>query len=135
MNFRTSAKFTPVSISRLMQTQVPKMVAAIEQGCEAVVTEAEAIVPVDTGELRESIHVASVSLIGTTVQGSVVADAPHAAYVEYGTGFRGQASAGAGVGPYSESWPGQAAQPYMRPALDSSRGEILAAFRKNGFKV
>lgn len=118
-----------------MQAIVPKLVAAVTEGSEAVAAEAQAIVPVDTGELRDSIHVDSVELVGSTVQGVVSADSGHAAYVEFGTGQRGAASEGAGAGPYSPSWPGMPAQPYMRPALDSARAEVLAAYEKQGFKV
>lgn len=135
MNFKAVSVFKPVQISRVMQAIVPAVVAAVTEGCTAIVDEAEAIVPVETGELRDSIHTASVSLIGTQVQGVVVADSPHAAFVEYGTGQRGASSAGAGEGPYSPNWPGMAAQPFMRPALDTARPAIIAAFAKRGFKV
>jgi hypothetical protein len=65
----------------------------------------------------------------------VQATSPHAAYVEFGTGQRGAASAGAGNGPYSETWPGMPAQPYLRPALDTARPAILGAFARRGFRV
>ena len=135
MNFRASSEVKFVDLSRIMQRIVPALVDSVEEGCEAVVAEAQTIVPVDTGALKESIHTASVELVGSTVQGHVVADEPYAAYVEYGTGQRGAASPGAGPGPYSPSWPGQMAQPYMRPALDTARPAILGAFAKRGFTV
>ena len=135
MNFRASSTFTPVDLSRLMQRVVPALVDAVTESCETVVEEAQAIVPVDTGELRESIHTADVSLVGSVVSGSVEASSPHAGYVEFGTGARGAASAGAGPYPYTESWPGMPAQPYLRPALDTARPAILQAFVSRGFKV
>lgn len=50
----------------------------------------------------------------------------HAAYVEFGTGRRGAASAG--VSPanqgYDGDWPGMAAQPYMYPMAQRMRGEF-----------
>lgn len=118
-----------------MQRIVPQLVDAVTEACAAVADEAEAIVPVDTGELKSSIGIGTVSLEGTTVQGTVQATAPYAAYVEFGTGVRGAASPGAGEGPYSESWPGMPAQPYLRPALDTARPAILEAFAKRGFRV
>lgn len=135
MNFRAESRFTPVDLVRLQQFYVPKIVAAVTDGCGAVAAEAQVIVPVDTGELRDSIGVGPIELVGTAVRGSVEATAPHAAYVEFGTGQRGQASPGAGAGPYSPSWPGMPAQPYLRPALDTARSEIIAAFRKQGLKT
>jgi HK97 gp10 family phage protein len=135
VNFKATSTFTPVAISRAMQTVVPRLVAAIEESQAAVSEEAQTIVPVDTGELRESIGPGPVELVGSVVSGTVEATAPYAAYVEFGTGQRGAASAGAGEGPYSQSWPGMPASPYLRPALDTSRAAILSAFVKQGFSV
>ena len=118
-----------------MQSVVPRLVAAVEDASLSVMFEAQALVPVDTGELQSSIGTGPVELVGSVVRGTVEANAPYAAYVEYGTGQRGEASAGAGPGPYSPSWPGMPAQPYMRPALDTARPAILDAFAKQGFKV
>ncbi len=125
----------PLDIVTLMNRYVPRLVAAVTEGCEAVTIEAKALCPVDTGELQASIHVASVELVGTVVTGSVVADAPHAAYVEFGTGIRGSESPGAGAGPYSPTWPGMPAQPYLRPALDSSHGAIVDAYSHQGLRA
>lgn len=135
MNFKATSTFKPVDVSRAMQKIVPAMVAAVTEACGAVANEAEAIVPVDTGELRASIGVGPVALEGNAVTGTVEATAPYAAYVEYGTGIRGAASAGAGPGPYSGSWPGMPAQPYLRPSLDTARPDIIEAFARRGFKV
>ena len=62
---------------------------------EEVATDARAIVPVDTGTLRDSIH---------TEPGKVVVTAPYAAFVEYGTADT-------------------SAQPYLRPAADTANDE------------
>ena len=93
--------------------------------------EAEAIVPVDTGALRESGHVELVVSSGPRPSAAVVFDQPYAAYLEYGTGQRGAASQGAGEGPYDPNWPGMVAQPYLRPALDTARPHIVEVFRDN----
>jgi hypothetical protein len=55
--------------------------------------------------------------------------------VEFGTGRRGASSAGAGPYSYDPNWPGMVAQPYMRPALDTARPQILAAFAEAGFTI
>lgn len=62
---------------------------------------------------------------------SVIADNPHAAYVEFGTGRRGAAT-GAGEG-YDGDWAGMAAQSYMQRAADEMKSafarEIITAVR------
>lgn len=109
----------------------------------ATIVEEEAIsrCPVDTGALVSSISIDIQRGIQSAKAGgplhsslfSVSAQvAPHtdyAAYVEFGTGVRGAASAGAGPGPYNPSWPGMVAQPYMRPALDNNRGAAEDAIK------
>ncbi len=114
----------------------PAVVAGVEAFATLVLQEAQSIVPVDTGELRDS---GSVVMAETekSVTGNVVFSAGHAGYVEFGTGIRGSESAGAGPYSYSATWPGMAAQPYLRPALDIARdagkslfaSQVAAAFR------
>ena len=99
----------------------------MQESVTLVQQEAQAIVPVDTGELKASIQT-SVEWSGTTVEGEVFADSPHAGFIEFGTGQRGAASPGAGPYPYSPGWPGMPAQPFMRNSLDSSKRAILGIF-------
>ncbi len=135
MNLRATSDFRPGNFAKLEALIVPRIIKAIGNGTAAVATEAEAIVPVDTGELRGSIGT-TVAWEGQQVNGSVQATAPHSAYVEFGTGIAGASSAGAGQGiTYSPTWPGMPAQPYLRPALDTGRPAILSAFRDEGFEV
>ena len=77
-----------------------------------------------------------VELVGSVVRGTVEANAPYAAYVEYGTGQRGAASAGAGAGPYSPNWPAGYASPRRICAwLSTPRAPaILDAFAKQGLQ-
>ena len=51
--------------------------------------------------------------------------------VELGTGVRGASSPGAGPGPYKLSWPGMAARPYLRPAWDQHRREVIGVTSEN----
>ena len=134
MNIRASANFKPGSLAAIEAKLVPRIIAAVGKGTDVVANEARAICPVDTGELRSTIG-ASVVWAGYQITGSVQATAKHAAYVEFGTGQRGAASPGAGPYPYSPSWPGMPAQPYMRPAIDSNHGAIVQAFRDEGFNA
>lgn len=108
-----------------------KITPAVRAGVEAfgqlVLQEAQAIVPVRTGELRDSGAVV-VEEQDKRVVAHVVFSADHAAYVEFGTGRRGAASKGAGPYSYSETWPGMEARPYLRPALDTAREAGKALF-------
>ena len=148
MNFRATSTFKPVDLVSLQANFVPKIVAAVTEGCGAVVNEAQVLCPVESGELLESIHTASVELVGTSVTGSVVASAPYAGFVEFGTGLAGEGTypydlpqsgvpfTGSWVYDYKrQNWQGHESQTFMRPGLDAARGAIVAAFAKRGFKV
>jgi HK97 gp10 family phage protein len=119
---------TAISTWRPRPGAVADLIARIEGGAEAGVTAvaqrvldaAQAIVPVRTGDLRDSGHL-EVNRTRGQASAAVVFDSDHAVYVEFGTGQRGAASAGAGPGPYSPTWPGMPAQPYLRPAFDEQR--------------
>lgn len=106
----------------------PGVIASAKASADVVLQEARQIVPVDTGELKAS-GVTSVTTTESTAVGHVAFTANHAAYVEYGTGHRGAASPGRGPYPYTMSWPGMPAQPYLRPALDTARQAIRGIFR------
>lgn len=78
--------------------------AGVLTGAEAVLAEAEAIVPVDTGTLRDSLEI-SVDDDGGVIVGTPVEYAP---FVEFGT---------------SDT----PAQPFLRPAADSASTEVEQA--------
>lgn len=109
----------------------PAIIKSVAAAQGLIVQEARSLCPVRTGQLRDSIAAAEPEDTGKTVVGQVYASEPHAAFVEYGTGQRGAASAGAGKGPYSASWHGMAAQPFLRPALDSTREAVKGIFNSN----
>jgi len=106
----------------------PAVLASVEAACGLIQATAQEYCPVDTGRLRDSITV-EVEQLDTTVRGTVGPHTDYAAFVEFGTGIRGASSPGAGAGPYSPTWPGMVAQPYMRPAMDESVGPIMELFR------
>ena len=130
MNFKAQSSFSGLNLSVAQAAFETAARLSVEQGAAAVLETAESIVPVDTGELRESGHVELLQS-GPQPSAAVVFDSEHAAYVEYGTGIRGAASPGAGEGPYDPNWPGMPAQPYLRPSLDIERPNIAEIFRDN----
>ncbi len=83
------------------------------------------LVPVRSGELKGSLKGRVIKRPGhingkTVWAAELTAGAPHALFVEYGTGRRGRGTAGQ---PKPEGYrhgahPGMEAQPYMRPALN-----------------
>lgn len=106
----------------------PAVRAGVAAFTQAIYDESQSLVRVRTGELKAS----GKQVITETekrVTGHVVYDAPHAGYVEFGTGIRGAESAGAGPYSYSATWPGMPAQPYLRPALDIARETGFALFK------
>lgn len=123
------AQFTPRGLlGRFIPAVItPAVQASVQAAVELIQQTAQIYCPVDTGALKDSITT-EVNETGSTVVGSVGPHMPYADYVEYGTGSKGDPEA-----PYShvESWPGMPAQPFMRPALDESKGSILDLFRSN----
>jgi HK97 gp10 family phage protein len=111
-------QFVPVKI-------VPGVRASVQASVDLIQQTARTYCPVETGALRDSITT-EVDDSGATVVGSVGPHMPYAEYVEFGTGRRGDPAV-----PHNEDWPGQVAQPYMRPALDESKGSILDLFKSN----
>lgn len=110
----------------------------------------------DTGRLRNSIHTklggsgdnysykddngnkfdGSLSSLGEVHTVSVGTNVEYAAYVECGTGRRGEASPSPPKYPgasYKEDWAGQEAQPYLWPALQQNR-ENVQEIIKDGLK-
>lgn len=103
--------------------------------------EAKELAPVDTGDLKQSI-------ICTTVQANnkissvISTNSDHAAYVEFGTGKKGENTPVEGKYPGTlaykqDKWrvnipdvgvrwiEGQPAQPYLYPALKNNRDEVI----------
>jgi HK97 gp10 family phage protein len=147
MNIRATSTFRPGNFAKLEAILAPKLITATKNACDVVVATAKVLVPVDTGELQSSIG-SSVALKGTTVTGTVLAAAPHAAFIEFGTGLVGAASdhgalpsvgvpiTGAWIYDYKrQGWIGMPARPYLRPAIDTNHTVILDCFAAEGFTV
>ena len=73
-------RFVPNPFIGELLKRSPLVKSALENRAEEAVEQVKAIAPVDTGAFRDSIHT-------TTENGDVqlVADVPHAVYVEFGT--------------------------------------------------
>ena len=128
-----TGRYTPRSdIGQFIATKiVPGLLEAVDACGQIVEDEAKLLCPVRTGALRDSIgH--RVDQTGSSVYSTVYAGEDYAGYVEMGTGIRGAASPGAGPYEYSATWPGMEAQPYLRPALDSTRDQNKTAFVQHG---
>ena len=149
------------SLGKLSQTD---LYGAVARGIKTVQAEAKSLSPVHDGELRDSIYT-SVETSDGNIVGTCYTNKSYAAYVEFGTGPKGQANH-EGISPdaavsYSQSpwwihesqvgretaerygWPcidtpdgrfyrcsGQAAQPYMYPALKNNEQEIERIFEE-----
>jgi hypothetical protein len=134
------ALFTPGDTRRALDIYVQvSLFAKVRRAQQIVVDEAKSICPIRTGELAESIHAVEPEIADNQIVGRIVADAPHAAFVELGTGLRGAGTypgplpqqgvpiTGSWVYDYrNQGWPGMPSQPYMRPALDLARSAVLA---------
>jgi HK97 gp10 family phage protein len=130
MGIIATAKFSPGNIKGVLDLYVQvKAFAKVQRAQAVVLQEAQSLCPVDTGELRDSLRSEAIQDDGSRITGAVSANTDYAAYVEFGTGKRGAASPGAGSGPYSPTWPGMPAQPYLRPALDQARQQVLEEFQ------
>ena len=135
MNFRANPTFRAGSWSALQSLLVPKVIAAVTNGAQAVLEISQQYVPYRTGALAASGGV-EVEWSGNRITGAVSYTAPYAAYNEFGTGKRGAESGHGGPGIESDPhWPGMSGHPYLRPALDSGRPQILAAFSDAGFTI
>lgn len=130
MKLSAKATYRPRTTSgQFMDTVItPGARASVQAACQTIQQRAQGLAPVDTGALRDSITV-EINDSGKTVIGTVGPHVDYAAYVEFGTGIAGASSPGAGAGPYNPNWPGMPAQPYMRPAFDETKPEILDMFR------
>lgn len=126
MHFEFNIDGFDKSIARMKQMADPNVVdgavlAGLREGGSLVQTEAKNLCPVDSGQLRNSIVVTDLpEQVGVEIGSNV----EYAAYVEYGTGQRGDPSV-----PHREDWAGMSPQPYLYPALDANKENIANAVK------
>ncbi len=115
-------------LAQLLGSKVKYIQNALKDGLENIVSvgalpieeEAKAIVVVDTGALRDSIHTEIEVLSPSSAMGKIGSGLPYAARIEFG--FHGVDSLGRHYN--------QAAQPYLRPAMDSKAPAALQAMKE-----
>ncbi|GGA31738.1 HK97-gp10 family putative phage morphogenesis protein [Psychrobacillus lasiicapitis] len=104
----------------------------IRKGTMLVQGDAKELAPVaeiDGGLLRGSIQ-AKVTEKNGDITGKVSTNVEYAAYVEFGTGQRGEGSPSPPKSPenlnYRQDWAGMDAQPYLYPALNQNKERVKA---------
>lgn len=110
--------------------------AALGKVCALVERDAKQKAPKDTGALRRSIE-SKIEKDSTEIKGVVFTPLEYAPYVEYGTGLFAESGGRADV-PWSyqddkgewHTTSGQHPQPFMRPALDENRAQILRILKE-----
>lgn len=113
-----------------------KLEAALERSCMLVERTAKQKAPKGNGELRRSIT-SKVDTDGDNIEGVVYTPLEYAPYVEYGTGLFAEEGGRLDV-PWNyrddegnwHSTSGMKPQPYMRPALNEHREEILRLIKE-----
>lgn len=113
-----------------------KLTAALTKACLLVEREAKKKAPKGTGELRRSIT-SEVREEGGDIVGVVFTPLEYAPYVEYGTGLFAEEGGRKDV-PWCyqddegewHSTSGMKPQPFMRPALDENREDIMKILRE-----
>lgn len=117
-------------LEKLSSTE--KLTNALQQCCFLVEGDAKRNCPVQTGELRASIT-SRVEEVEGNLQGEVGTPLMYGNYVEYGTGLFSSLGLGRKDVPWwykneKDEWvstSGQPPQPFLIPALNNNRNEIL----------
>ena len=112
--------------------------AAMKKACALVEREAKKKAPKDTGELRRSIS-SKLEITENEILGIVYSALLYAPYIEYGTGLFAENGGRVDV-PWNyrddkgewHTTSGMKPQPYMRPALNECREEIVRILKEGG---
>lgn len=110
---------------------------ALEKACALVERSAKQKAPKDTGELRNSIT-SRIDTAGGEISGVVYTPVEYAPYVEFGTGLFAEGGNGRKDVPWAykdekgewHSTSGMHPQPFLRPALDDNRTQIIKILRE-----
>lgn len=110
MRLTATASFTPsANLGSFIESKIrPAVQVAMEQACTLVQDRAKALVPVDTGRLRESIDT-QITSDALQITGIIAPHTEYAGFVEFGTHR-------------------QHAEPYMRPAIDETKDQVKDIF-------
>ena len=110
---------------------------SMKKACALVERAAKIKAPKDTGALRRSIT-SKVTKVNGAVQGVIFTPLEYAPYVEYGTGLFAEKGGRNDAWSYQDdegNWHttnGQPPQPFLRPAFNESRTEILRILKEGG---
>lgn len=127
-------------VKRLEKTASPEKVrASLGKACALVERAAKENAPKGTGELRRSIT-STIEGSGTNLSGIVFTPLEYAPYVEYGTGLFAEEGGRQNV-PWNykddegnwHSTSGMPPRPFMRPAIENNRLQIMRIL-KEGMK-
>lgn len=110
---------------------------ALEKACALVERSAKQKAPKRTGELRNSIT-SRIDTTGREISGVVYTPVEYAPYVEFGTGLFAEGGNGRKDVPWAykdekgewHSTSGMHPQPFLRPALDDNRTQIIKILRE-----
>ena len=115
---------------------VPDIREVLGQACALVERSAKQKAPKDTGALRRSIT-SRIDVDGDDVRGVVFTPLEYAPYVEYGTGLFAEKGGRKDVPWWYQDdtgeWhktTGQHPQPFMRPAFDENREQIVRMLKE-----
>lgn len=115
---RDKARFLG-DLTKMEKSVMSALVVEVKGGADEVVQKAKDNVPVKTGRLRSAIRKQPVGNSGMSYE--VIADTEYAAFVEFGTGRRGAATAGQTPEGYSHGGSGgQRASRFMERAVNST---------------
>ena len=116
--------------------EVPNLEEAVGKACALIERSAKEKAPKDTGALRRSIT-SKIEGSGADIQGIVYTPLEYAPYIEYGTGLFAESGGRKDV-PWCyqddkgewHSTSGIKPQPFMRPAINENREEVLRILKE-----
>lgn len=101
-----------------------ELINGVNRAAGIVLSGAKGYCPVDTGNLRDSIHIRPAT-VGEPITASVYTATEYAPYVEFGTGRRGGYPYQTQLNlSYDKDWPGQTAQPFLGRSLRENEKTI-----------
>ena len=115
---------------------VQAIASAMQDACNLVEGAAKDKAPKDTGALRRSIT-SKIEINGSEIDGIVFTPLEYAPYIEYGTGLYAENGNGRQTpwvyrddkGKYHYT-PGQHPPPFLRPALNENKDEIIQIIKE-----
>lgn len=119
-------------VKKLPNRLAESLARGVNQAAGIVEGSAKRFCPVDTGNLRGSIHI-NKRATPQDATASVGTNVEYAPYVEFGTGIRGsETNTNTNVAvSYSSDRAGQVAQPYLAPALRKNKANIERIINQN----